>query len=72
MSNEIVNRLKDKKDLLIEAIERFNVIPRLEVVLSFSMNDDISMPAIGFDAETVKFLGELGALIDIDSYGEKS
>ncbi len=68
MAEEIINRLKSKKDLIIEAKERFNVSPRLEVVLWFSMNEDISTPAIGFEVDTIKFLGEIGAFIDIDTY----
>ncbi|WP_223669453.1 DUF4279 domain-containing protein [Kangiella shandongensis] len=68
MSSEIVAQLIYKKDKLLEAINRFKLIPRLEVVLSFSTDDKTSMPAIGFDTETVKFLGEIGAVIDIDTY----
>lgn len=68
MSTEIVNRLKAKKDLILLAIERFNASPRFEVVLWFSMNEEHSTPAIGFEVETIKFLGEIGAFIDIDSY----
>ncbi len=68
MSRSIVNQLMPKKDLIWEAIERFSLSPRLEVVLWFSINEDISTPVIGFDVETIKFLGEIGADIDIDSY----
>ena len=68
MASEIVNRLKSKKDLIIEAKERFNASPRFEVVLWFSMNEEHSTPAIGFEIETVEFLGEIGAFIDIDTY----
>ena len=68
MSTEIVNKLKGKKELIIEAKERFNVLPRFEVVLYFSMNEEHSTPAIGFEVETMAFLGEIGAFVDIDTY----
>jgi len=32
------------------------------------MNEEHSTPAIGFEVDTVKFLGEIGAFIDIDTY----
>ncbi len=47
---------------------RFNLSPRLEVVLWFSVNEEHSTPAIGFEVDTIKFLGEIGAFIDIDTY----
>ena len=68
MSTEIINQLKPIKDRIIQAKERFNVSPRFEVVLWFSMNEEHSTPAIGFEVETVEFLGEIGALVDIDTY----
>ena len=68
MATEIINILKPKKELIIQAIEHFKIKPRLEVVLSFSVNQELSTPAIGFEPETVSFLGEIGAFIDIDTY----
>lgn len=67
-STEIVYRLKHKKDLIIKAKSIFGVSPRLEVVLWFSTNEEHSTPAIGFEVETVSFLGEIGASTDIDTY----
>ena len=68
MATEIVDQLKPIRDLIIEAKDRFKASPRLEVVLWFSMNEEHSTPAIGFEIETVEFLGDIGALIDIDTY----
>ena len=68
MTKEIVNKLKPLKHLIIQAKDRFKVSPRLEVVLWFSMNEKHSTPIIGFEVDTVKFLGEIGAFIDIDTY----
>lgn len=68
MATSIVNELKPKKDLIIEAKSRFNLSTRLEVVLMISSNEKHSTPAIGFEVDTIKFLSEVGALIDIDTY----
>ena len=68
MATAVVNQLKPKKDLILEAKERFKVSPRFEVVLCFSMNEEHPTPAIGFEIETVEFLGEIGAFVDIDTY----
>ena len=68
LATQVISKLKPKKDLILQAIDKFNVSPRLEVVLWFSMNEEVSTPAIGFDVETVEFLGEIGAFIDIDTY----
>ena len=68
MTQEIIDKLKPAKNLINEAKSRFNVSPRLEVVLWLSIDEEHSTPAIGFEADTIKFLGEIGAFIDIDTY----
>ena len=68
MSTSIIEKLKAKKELILEAIEKFKLEPRLEVVLFFSLDEEHSTPAIGFESETIKFLADLGACIDIDTY----
>lgn len=68
MSAEIVSQLIPLQDLIIEAIEKFNLSPRLQVVLWFSANSEQPTPAIGFEKEIVAFLGRVGVLVDIDTY----
>jgi len=68
MTTEIINKLKPLKHRIIQAKDRFKVSPRLEVVLWFSMNEEHSTPIIGFEVDTIKFLGEIGAFVDIDTY----
>ncbi|SEB16208.1 DUF4279 domain-containing protein [Marinobacterium iners] len=70
LSSEIVNKLQPKKDLIIEVMRRFRAFSKLQVVLSISIKENVSTPAIGFDVDTIKFLGEIGAFIDIDTYKE--
>ena len=68
MACEITKQLIPKQELIIKAIQEFDLVPRLEVVLWFSVNEKHSTPALGFDSETIKFLGEIGAFIDVDTY----
>ncbi|EOV7450884.1 DUF4279 domain-containing protein [Vibrio mimicus] len=68
MSRTIVDKLKPIKQQLLDSKKRFNLDSRFEVVVFVSTEKDSSMPAIGFDADTVQFLAELGAYIDIDTY----
>jgi hypothetical protein len=68
MATEIIDKLSSKKELIIEARKRFNASIRFTVVLWISMNEKHSTPAIGFTTETIGFLGEIGAYIDIDTY----
>ena len=68
MAESIVNKIKPKKQEIIEVTKKYNLVPRLEVVLWFSIDEEHSTPAIGFEASTIQFLGEIGAFIDIDTY----
>ncbi|WP_220746822.1 DUF4279 domain-containing protein, partial [Shewanella colwelliana] len=68
MADSIIDQLESKKELILEAINRFNLCPRLEVVLWFSVDEEHSTPAIGFEPKTIKFLGDIGAFIDVDTY----
>jgi len=68
MSASVVKILEPKKAVILEAINRFNLRPRLQVVLSFSMDETLSTPILGFDTATLQFLADIGAFIDIDTY----
>ena len=68
MAESITDTLMPIKDKLKRVIETYNLVPRLEVVLWFSVNEEHSTPAIGFEPSTISFLGEIGAFIDIDTY----
>ena len=68
MASNLISTLEPKTDLIIKAINDFKLSPRLEVVLRFSYNENISTPAIGFDKKTIAFLSNVGAYIDVDTY----
>lgn len=68
ITTSLVKTLEPKIEAINEIKQKFNVITRLEVVLSFSTNEEISTPAIGFDTNTINFLAKIEAFIDIDTY----
>jgi len=68
MATSLVKILKPKINLINDARKKYNVTTRMEVVLFFSVDEGTSTPAIGFEAETIDFLGKVGANIDIDTY----
>ena len=68
MSTGVINILKPKLDLIIEAKRRFKAEPRFQVVLTFSTKEEHTTPAIGFEVETIEFLGAIGAFVDVDTY----
>lgn len=68
MADTIINELKPKKQLIIQAMKKYDLVARLEVVLWFSMNEEHSTPAIGFEPNTIQFLSDVGAFIDVDTY----
>ncbi len=68
MATSITKTLEPKINLIKQIKEQFTLTTRLEVVLWFSVDENSSTPAIGFEVETIDFLGKVGALIDIDTY----
>lgn len=68
LSTKLIEVLKPKLDLILQVKERFDAESRFQVVLTFSANEEHSAPAIGFEVETIEFLGTVGASIDIDTY----
>ncbi|MDQ8196402.1 DUF4279 domain-containing protein [Coraliomargarita sp. SDUM461004] len=68
MAESIVEPLQKHHERISEAMHRFNLAAVLQVVLWISDNEKHPMPAIGFETETIKFLAEIGASIDVDTY----
>jgi len=68
MASFLIEILEPKKELIIGALKKFNAKAHLEVVLWFTSNENISMPAIGFEQKIIKFLSDVNAYIDIDTY----
>jgi len=68
MTASIIRLLEPRKTAILEVINLFKLQPRLQVVLWFSVDEMLSTPILGFDSATLKFLAEVGACIDIDTY----
>jgi hypothetical protein len=67
MTNELVKLLEPAKDKIIQAIENYNLVPKVGVILTLSIDEDTQAPEFGFGTRAVRFLAELGAMIDIDT-----
>jgi hypothetical protein len=67
MTNELVKLLEPVKEDIIQVIENYNLVPKVGIVLTLSVDEDVPAPEFGFGSRAVRFLAELGAMIDIDT-----
>ncbi|QNP40211.1 DUF4279 domain-containing protein [Lysobacter solisilvae (ex Woo and Kim 2020)] len=68
LSNGLVAQLAEHTGTLRALIQEHDLSAVLQVVLRFSKDPAISMPAVGFESFTVAFLAGIGASIDVDTY----
>ena len=68
MSAAVVATLRPHEDAISTAVKAHRLEAILEVVLTISSDESISMPAIGFDSEVLGFMSRLGGSIDVDTY----
>ena len=68
LSRKVVDDLLPHTEKIRDYISEKNLRARLEVVLYISSDDSVSTPIIGFDETVLKFLADVGATIDIDTY----
>ncbi len=71
MSSSLIKTLNPYAEKIVEAKNAFNLEAVLEVVLTITVDDSKSTPAIGFDSDVLAFLSRIGATIDIDTYRGK-
>jgi hypothetical protein len=64
----LIEQLAPHTDRIKQLMSELDLSAVLQVVLHISMDDTEPTPAIGFDSATVKFLGDIGAFIDVDTY----
>jgi starvation-inducible outer membrane lipoprotein len=72
MSEEVVGKLAGKEEKINELVQRYDSETVLEVVLTISLNEELSTPAIGFSKKVVRFMAEVGGFIDVDTYRGES
>jgi hypothetical protein len=63
--DKIKGLIQNKKDQIVQLIKQNNLECKFEVVINIQ---DSSTPAMYLNADTIKFLYELGAEIDFDVY----
>ncbi|MBZ8182596.1 DUF4279 domain-containing protein [Oscillatoria salina] len=68
MASEVIKILKPKINQINEIAEKLNLSARLEVVLWITTDDTQTTPAISFNVNNLKFLSNVNAYIDIDTY----
>ncbi len=68
LSSDLVSQLNPHLAKIVEAKNVFDLTPVLQVNVSFSNDESISTPAIGFETDVISFLNTVGANIDIDTY----
>ena len=66
LTDSIIKQLEPIKEKLLQVIKSHNLSPRIGVVLVLSVDKDESVPDVGFGARTIRFLGEIGAFIDVE------
>ncbi|MCW8900330.1 MAG: DUF4279 domain-containing protein [Gammaproteobacteria bacterium] len=66
IDDEILKKIEPAKDKIIEICEKLNLSPRLNVVLTLSIDKDEVTPDVGFGSRVIKFCSEIGAFINVD------
>jgi len=66
LTDIIIKKLEPIKDKLLKVIESRNLSPRIGVVLTLSVDKNETEPDVGFGARTIRFLGEIGAFINVE------
>ena len=68
MSSTIIKKLEPLTNEIIAVMKKYDLEAVLEVVLWITSDDSKSTPAIGFETDVIKFLSNVNAFIDIDTY----
>ena len=66
LTDVIIKKLEPIKDKLLKVVEARNLSPRIGVVLTLSVDEGETEPEVGFGARTIRFLGEIGAFINVE------
>ena len=68
MADRIVADLEPQQGDIVSVIREFELDAKLQVVIRFSTDEEISTPAIGFSRKALSFVDSVSATIDIDTY----
>ena len=67
MTRSLVDQLSPITEHIQGVIKRYNLIPKIGVVVRTSAENDMPIPEFGFESSTIKFMAEIGAFVEIDS-----
>ena len=66
IDDEILKKIEPAKDKIIEVCKNYNLSPRINIVLTLSVDKGETVPDVGFGARVIKFCAEIGAFLNID------
>ncbi len=66
LANELVDQLEPREEQILALIERFNLVPKLRMVLVLSESDDALAPQVGVDTRVLRFLSKISAFVEMD------
>jgi hypothetical protein len=66
IDDEILKKVEQAKDKIIDVCKNYNLSPRLGVELVLSVDKGENCPDVGFGSRVTKFCAEVGAFINID------
>ncbi len=69
---EIIAKLKDKIDTIIDLKAEYNLSSILAIVMYVDSNPEQSTPILGHDLETIEFLHQTKTITDVDIYNYDS
>ena len=62
----LIKQVDPKKEQILQAVEHFNLSPRMTIVLTLSADQGEICPDVGLGARAIRFLADLGAFINIE------
>ncbi len=66
LTDDLIKKIEPVKAKILEICKSHNLSPRLNLILVLSIDKNESVPDVGFGGKTVRFLGEVGAFINVD------
>ncbi|MFV2058817.1 MAG: DUF4279 domain-containing protein [Thiohalomonadales bacterium] len=66
LTDIIIKQLEPIEEKVLEVCKKFNLSPRMGIVLTLSPENGESNPDVGFGARTIRLLADIGAFINVE------
>ena len=66
LTDDLIKQIEPAKEKIIEIAKNLNLSPRIEIVLTLSVDKNESEPELGVGARAIRFLSEIGAFVNVD------